>query len=176
MGRHRKCIQLWWGKHERKRQLARTRRVWKDNTKCILISEKWCGVDSCGSGLSPVACSWEHGSETSVFVRSRDLLSNWATVSSVRRTLVHGCDHTRTSSLLSQEFVIRFHCFRYTNTINVRSYLIAMLTCFTYVDIGNQYTLGTSGAARSQELLIQTDELEWNWTVQMSGYCDLKRW
>jgi len=48
------------------------------------------GLDISGSGWGPVACCCEHVNEPSGSLKDGYSLTSWATVSFLRRTLLHG--------------------------------------------------------------------------------------
>jgi hypothetical protein len=59
------------GKHERKSPLGRRRRRRKDNIRINLRKAVW---DSYDIGLGPVAGSWEHGNEPSIYIKDGQFL------------------------------------------------------------------------------------------------------
>jgi hypothetical protein len=60
----------------------------KDNIKTDL-KEIWCGLDSAGSGYSPVAGFCEYGNETSGSMKVREFIDCLSNISFSRKILLH---------------------------------------------------------------------------------------
>jgi hypothetical protein len=69
----------------------RPRRKWEDNIKTDVRKSKvgGFGLVSSDSGYGTVAGSCEHGNETSGYIKGREFLTRWETITFSRRTLLH---------------------------------------------------------------------------------------